>query len=78
MPAPTPSPNGCCYDCAFVYKNMLPVSTSTVRLKAGGQTVAQGQIIKSESGIVVVVNEAGQNPTFVSLCELENIDSNDE
>lgn len=59
-----------------VYNDMityLPVGTTGVDINAGGQTVAQGTILRSEYGMVVVVGNNNSNPTFVSLCKAEII-----
>jgi len=51
---------------------IMPIVTN-VDINAGGQTVAQGTIIKSEYGMVVVVGNNNSNPAFVSLCKAEII-----
>lgn len=42
-------------------------------INAGGQTVAQGDVLKSEYGMVVIVGNGNSNPSFVSLCKAEII-----
>ena len=42
-------------------------------INAGGQTVAQGDVLKSEYGMVVIVGNNNSNPSFVSLCKAEII-----
>ena len=43
-----------------------------VDINAGEQTVAQGDVLKSEYGMVVIVGN-NSNPSFVSLCKAEII-----
>ena len=74
LPLPTPTPTGWCYDSASAIRSLLPVSTKTIKLRAGGRTVAQGRVLKSEYGMVVVTNENSENPTFVSSCQITDID----
>ena len=52
---------------------ILLVGTTGVNINAGGQTVAQGTILRSEYGMVVVVGNNNSNPAFVSLCMAEII-----
>ena len=51
----------------------LPVGTTGVEINAGGQTVANGSVIRSEFGMIVVVGPNDSNPAFVSLCKAEII-----
>ena len=51
----------------------LPVGTPSVDINSGGQTVAQGTVLKSEFGMVVIVGNNNSDPTFVSLCKAEVI-----
>lgn len=73
LPAPSPLPTDCDADCENAIRNYLPVNTTGVDINSGGQTVAQGTIIKSEYGMVVVVGPNNSDPTFVSLCKAEII-----
>lgn len=73
LPTPTPAPTGCDADCEAAIRSYLPVGTTSVDINAGGQTVAQGTILKSEYGMVVVVGNDNSNPAFVSLCKAEII-----
>ena len=66
LTAPVPAPTGCDATCEAV-------GTTGVDINAGGQTVAQGSILKSEFGMVVVVGNNNSDPTFVSLCKAEVI-----
>lgn len=63
--------NGCDQNCENALRSYLPVGTSSVSIQAGTRTVATGTILKSEPGMVVVVSNNNQNPTFVSLCKVE-------
>ena len=71
MPAPSPLPTGCDANCEAALRSYLPVGTPNVSINSGGQTVAQGSILKSEYGMVVVVGNNNSNPSFVSLCKAE-------
>lgn len=73
LPAPTPTPTGCDANCEAAIRTYLPVGTTGVDINAGGQTVAQGTILRSEYGMVVVVSNNNSNPAFVSLCKAEII-----
>lgn len=73
LPAPDPSPTGCDANCEAAIRSYLPAGTPNVDINAGGQTVAQGTILRSEYGMVVVVGNNNSNPAFVSLCKAEII-----
>lgn len=73
LPAPVPTPTGCDANCEAAIRSYLPVGTPSVDINAGGQTVAQGTILRSEYGMVVVVGNNNSNPAFVSLCKAEII-----
>lgn len=70
---PNPLPIGCDANCEVAIRSYLPIGTQNIDIKAGGQTVAQGKILKSEYGMVAVVDNNNSNPTFVSLCKAEII-----
>lgn len=71
LPAPSPLPTGCDANCEAALRSYLPVGTPNVSINSGGQTVAQGTILKSEYGMVVVVGNNNSNLSFVSLCKAE-------
>ena len=71
LPAPTPAPTGCGANCEAAIRAYLPAGTTSVDIKAGGQTVAQGTVLRSEFGMTVVVGNNNSNPTFVSNCKAE-------
>lgn len=71
LPAPTPLPTGCDANYEAALRSYLPAGTASVDINAGGQTVAQGTILRSEYGMVVVVGPNNSNPAFVSLCKAE-------
>jgi hypothetical protein len=73
LPAPTPPLVGCDADCEAAIREYLPVGTQNVSIKAGGQTVANGDVLISEFGVVVIVEQEESNPVFVSLCKTEII-----
>lgn len=73
LPAPVPLPTGCDANCEAAIRSYLPAGTPSVDINAGGQTVAQGTILRSEYGMVVVVGNDNSNPAFVSLCKAEII-----
>ena len=74
LPAPTPTPTGCDANCEATIRAYLPAGTTNANINSGGQTVAQGTVLKSEYGMVVIVGNDNSNPTFVSLCKAEIID----
>lgn len=73
LPSPTPIPEGCDANCEAAIRLYLPAGTTSVDINAGGHTVAQGTILRSEYGMVVVVGNNNSNPAFVSLCKSEII-----
>ena len=68
---PVPAPTGCAADCQNAIRQYLPVGTESVSVKAGGQTVAQGAVLRNEYGMLVVVGPRNSSPTFVSTCKAE-------
>ena len=64
--------SGCDTNCEAAIRSYLPVGTNT-DINSGGQTVAQGTVLKSEFGMVVIVGNNNSNPAFVSLCKAEVI-----
>ena len=75
LPVPVPPPTGCDADCEAAIRSYLPVGTTGVAINAGGQTVANGSIIRNEFGMVVVVGPNSSDPAFVSTCKAEIIKS---
>jgi len=73
LQAPTPTPTGCDSNCEAAIRSYLPVGTASVDINSGGQTVAQGTVLRSEYGMVVLVGNNNSNPAFVSLCKAEII-----
>ena len=73
LPAPTPAPSGCDADCEAAIRSYLPAGTPGVSVNAGGQTVAQGTVLRSEFGMIVIVDSNNNNPAFVSSCKIEVI-----
>ena len=71
LPAPSPLPTGCDANCEAAIRSYLPIGTPNASINSGGQTVAQGTILRSEYGMVVVVGNNNSNPSFVSLCKAE-------
>ena len=72
LPAPTDL-EGCDANCEAAIREYLPVGTLNVDINSGGQTVAQGTVLKSEFGMVVIVGNNNSNPAFVSTCKAEII-----
>lgn len=73
LPTPTPTPTGCCANCEAAVRSYLPVGTTGVEIKAGGQTVGQGRVLKNLFGLVVLVDQNNSNPNFISTCKAEII-----
>lgn len=71
LPTPTPAPQGCGADCQNAVRTYLPVGTTGVSIKAGGQNVAQGTVLRNEFGMLVIVGPNNSDPTFVSPCKAE-------
>lgn len=73
LPDPVPAPEGCGADCQNAIRSYLPLGTTSVNIKAGGQTVGQGTVIKNEFGMIVLVGPNNSDPSFISLCKAEII-----
>lgn len=73
LPTPVPLPAGCDTNCEEAARSYLPVGTTGVAINSGGQTVAQGTVLRDEFGIAVIVGNNNSNPSFVSLCKAEII-----
>lgn len=73
LPQPPVIPNSCDAQCEEAISNYLPIGTTDVSVKAGGQTVGQGTVIRSEFGMIVLVGNNNSDPTFVSSCKTEII-----
>lgn len=73
LPAPVPTPTGCDSNCEAAIRSYLAQGTPSVDINSGGQTVAQGTVLRSEYGMVVIVGNNNSNPAFVSLCKAEII-----
>lgn len=73
LPVPTPAPTGCEADCESAERAYLPVGTTKVDINAGGQTVGQGTVVRSEYGMIVLVGANNCYPTFVNTCKAEVI-----
>lgn len=71
LPDPEPFPEGCGANCQLAIRAYLPVGTTGVSVKAGGQTVGIGSVIRSEFGMVVLVGNNNNDPTFISTCKTE-------
>lgn len=71
LPTPTPPLEGCGADCQNAIRSYLPVGTTNVTIKAGGQNVATGDVLINQFGILVVVGSNNSDPTFVSTCKAE-------
>ena len=70
---PTPTSTGCAADCEAAIRSYLPIGTTSVNVKSGGQTVGQGTVIKDEFGMIVLVGANNSDPTFISTCKAEII-----
>ena len=71
LPEPVPAPEGCGASCEAAVRSYLPVGTTGVDINAGGQTVAQGTVLRNEFGMLVLVGNNNSDPTFVSACKAE-------
>lgn len=63
---------GCEAYCESAIRSVLAIGSS-VQIKAGGQTVANGIVRINEYGIVVVTDKNGHSPAFVSTCKIESV-----
>lgn len=70
---PIPAPEGCAADCQAAVRSYLPVGTACVSIDSGGQTVAQGSVLKNEYGILVLTGPDNTEPSFISSCKADMI-----
>ena len=71
LPDPSPAPVGCGADCIRAIRAYLPVGTTGVVIRGGGQILGQGTVRENVSGMLVLVGENNEQPTFVSACKAE-------
>lgn len=71
LPAPAPVLAGADTDCETAVRAYLPVGTARAMIQTGGQTVAQGTVLRNEFGMLVLVGPDNSDPTFVSACGAE-------
>ena len=71
LPVPAPAPTGCDANCEAAVRAYLPAGTKSASISSGGQTVAQGKVLRNEYGMLVIVGSNNSNPTFVSTCKVE-------
>lgn len=70
LEAPNPLPTGCCSDCDYAFRSLLPIGTST-SIISNTQVPAQGTVIRNEYGMIVLENMAENYITFVSSCHAD-------
>lgn len=66
-------PDNCYSYCEKSFRQALPVGTLKVNLKTGNQSIGSGTVLKNKWGMLVLVNSAGKNPTFVVTCQIDTI-----
>lgn len=71
---PSPLPNTCDIDCEQAIRQGLPVGTEHVNIRAGGSSTGNGTVIKNEFGIIVLAGSNNISPTFVNICEIEEVE----
>lgn len=76
IPTPSPTPTACDCNCEAAIRSYLPINTTGANIKAGGQTVATGTVLKNEFGMVVIVGPNNSDPSFVSTCKAEVLNKN--
>lgn len=57
--------------CEAAVRSYLPEGALGVSVRAGGQTVAQGTVLKNRFGVLVIAGPDGSSPVFVSSCKAE-------
>lgn len=75
LSAPATLPKGCEANCEATISDYLPIGTNAA-IKAGGQTVGQGIVLKDEFSMVVVADKNNNDPVFISNCKAEIIKLN--
>ncbi len=69
-PVPAPFPTDCAAKCEASIRETYTVGTG-VNIKAGGQIVANGTVLKDEFAMLVITGRSGRNPQFVNTCQAE-------
>lgn len=73
LPAPVPTPTGCCADCESDIRSILPVGTTDVSIITNGNLASLGTVIKNEYGMIVLTNTLSRIISFVSVCKIDAI-----
>lgn len=70
LPEPVPAPTNCRADCETTIRSLLPVGTDA-NIITSTQTPSTGTVIENEYGMIVLANEANNNITFISSCNID-------
>ena len=70
LPEPVPAPTDCYADCDTIIRSLLPVGTDA-NITTSTQTPTVGTVIENEYGMIVLANEAANNVTFISSCNID-------
>ena len=70
LPEPVPAPTDCYADCDTIIRSLLPVGTDA-NITNSTQTPTVGTVIENEYGMIVLANEAANNVTFISSCNID-------
>ena len=70
LPEPVPAPTDCYADCDTIIRSLLPVGTDA-NITTSTQTPTVGTVIENEYGLIVLANEAANNVTFISSCNID-------
>ena len=70
LPGPVPAPTDCYADCDTIIRSLLPVGTDA-NITTSTQTPTVGTVIENEYGMIVLANEAANNVTFISSCNID-------
>ena len=70
LPEPVPAPTDCYADCDTIIRSLLPVGTAA-NITTSTQTPTVGTVIENEYGMIVLANEAANNVTFISSCNID-------
>lgn len=70
LPEPVPAPTDCYANCDTIIRSLLPVGTDA-NITTSTQTPTVGTVIENEYGMIVLANEAANNVTFISSCNID-------
>ncbi len=78
LPTPSDLSTDCQTNCEEAVRQALPVGTEKVNLKLGNVSLGNGNVLKNEFGMIVLVTGKNVNPAFISACKVEIIQNSEK